>query len=131
MTTHNQQGLQIAREALGATETSGDPTAVAEAKQAVSNESSKVQENVARAQTLLAAGADVNKQTTFSLESPTFFAVMWGFKEIAELLLEHNAVLNIRDDEGRTATDGHSQVEALLRAAMSAACVQRYYILQK
>ena len=73
--THNQQGLQIDREleALGAAETSGDPRAVAEAKQAVSNESRKAQANATAAQTRLAAGADVNKQTTFSLESPMFF----------------------------------------------------------
>ena len=48
---------------------------------------------------------------------------MWGFKEMAELLLAHNVDLDIWGDEGRTAADcakeyGHSQVEALLLAAM-------------
>jgi ankyrin repeat protein len=54
------------------------------------------------AEVLLAHGADVNARDIKFGDTPLFWAVFAGQKDMAELLLAHGADVNARDNSGNT-----------------------------
>ena len=72
---------------------------------------------------LIDNGSDVNKQEATKLHTPLHDAVLWGHKEVVDILMSNGADINIEDMFGRTPLclakfKGHTKVADLLKAAM-------------
>lgn len=77
--------------------------------------------NLAEVEWLLAAGADVNKDSDGI--TPLLIAAHKGHREVVEVLLAANADVNKQDEDSDTPLDlaveeGHEEVATLLRKAM-------------